>query len=194
MSRFSDEECTHFEESAVPHAWLLVAEELHIQAQRLFRALGDNKIIQRDGQGRVLREIDQSNRAAFLLAGFALENLIKGYLVYENPAWISDGRLSRELTRGHSLSKLAAKSNALPWPKRCQPTLLAIENGLSSWARYPCAVHAGFEDTELEFTQELWSRYALVNDRFVLGLETLLEKNWKGSHGFEGYYTFHKRA
>ena len=49
------------------------------------------------------------DKSIFLLGGFALENAIKAFLVYENPDWVSGGRLSRNL-KTHSLTKLQAKA------------------------------------------------------------------------------------
>jgi hypothetical protein len=82
--------------------------------------------------------LDQSrgiDRSVFLLGGFALENAIKAFLVYENPQWVSNGRLSRNL-KSHSLTALQSKSELVPYKKRHVSILKAFEGGLDSWFRY----------------------------------------------------------
>ena len=44
-----------------------------------------------------------TNKATFLLCAFALENAIKAFLIYEHPAWISDGCLHHEICNMQAL-------------------------------------------------------------------------------------------
>lgn len=72
---------------------------------------------------------------AYLLYGYALENLFKGIVVANNPALISDTKLSSELTR-HDLSFLAEKAHVSlsPGERKTCDRLTAIV----VWAgRYP---------------------------------------------------------
>lgn len=181
-----------FEEAAVPHSWLMVANELNEQAEACFERKGQSRIHQFGSTPEEhIATIDQANRAAFLLGGFALENMIKSYLVYENPKWIANGSLSNELTtRGHELSQLARKSKTLPWPKKGEPVLVAFESGLSSWARYPCPRRIAELRSPRYFTDELWGKYRTLFQRYDSKMKLLLGRNWQGPHSFQGHYKF----
>lgn len=128
------------EEFANPHSWLLTADDLHEQAVAIYAGRASSSIITKVGAGNtVLQQSRGIDRSVFLLGGFALENAIKAFLVYENPQWVSNGRLSRNL-KSHSLTALQSKSELVPYKKRHISTLKAFEGGLDSWFRYPCAL------------------------------------------------------
>lgn len=188
MTKISKVDCERFEQMAVPHSWLLVACDLHEQAELVFTHKGSRITYEKSVNGAV-RVHDRANRAAFLLGGFALENMIKAYLVFENPSWIGGGKLSSQLTH-HSLTKLASKSRKLPWPKKGRLILEAFESGLTSWARYPCPSSAYKPSFERYFTDELWSGYTQQMSRYVVGLESLLLRHWTGPYQFSGSYEF----
>lgn len=188
---FSSKDCEDFEASAVPHSWLLVADELHDSAELLFAARGRTITRCMDESDATPLITDHSNRPAFLLAGFSLENLIKAFLVYENPQWISDGRLSKQMTKGnHSLQGLADQSAMLPWPKKGRRVLEAFESGLSSWARYPCPLNASQVSSPRYFGDKLWEAYRVQRNRYAKELQVLLAKPWKGPHIHDASYEF----
>lgn len=98
-----------FVEMANPHSWFLVADNLHTQAMELRSSVGRSNLARKDYLYNTELSRDATNRSVFLLSGFALENALKAFLVYENPDWISNGTLSRKL-RSHSLTKLCEMS------------------------------------------------------------------------------------
>lgn len=57
-----------------PHSWLLTADILHDQAMQLANKERKGLIVQTDGHDRALGRWEESNKAVFLLGGFALEN------------------------------------------------------------------------------------------------------------------------
>ena len=103
---YSPSQIIEFEEIANPHSWFLVASELHEQA-KLLRHATTSKITRRDFLGSNSRTWNTSNRTVILLAGFALENIIKAYLIYEHPNYIRNGFLFQEYpnTQTHQASK-----------------------------------------------------------------------------------------
>lgn len=168
-----------FANSAMPLNWYEVAKLLHENASQLHSA----------PQGMVVRSVNgktfarpTSNRSVFLLAAFALENLIKAFLVYENPRYIEGGKLSNAL-RSHKLSALQKKCRHIPSPKRTLHVFETLEDGVNSWARYPCSLSVDQETEERIVTPELWSEYNRIFDLYSQRLETLLAKNWKGPFG-----------
>jgi hypothetical protein len=128
-----------FVEMANPHSWLLAADNLHQQAILLYSQRGQSVMHITDMKSGIIKTRDGTNKSVFLLGGFALENAIKSFLVYENPQWISNGKLSKRL-RSHSLTKLQKESALIPFKNRYLGVLLQFEEGLDSWARYPCSL------------------------------------------------------
>ena len=124
-----------FVDFANPHSWLLTAVNLHDQALFLNCSIGRSMLTRTDQEGDSTTW-DGVNKSVFLLGGFALENAIKAFLVYENPQWISNGKLSSQL-RSHSLVLLQKKSQQIPYKNRYVSILREFEAGLESWARYP---------------------------------------------------------
>ncbi|PBB92134.1 hypothetical protein CK215_14510 [Mesorhizobium sp. WSM3864] len=179
-----------FTMAANPHSWLLAADSLHDQAMQLASKERKGLIVQTDGHDRVLGRWEESNKAVFLLGGFALENAIKAFLVYEHPQWISNGRLSRNL-RSHSLTGLHAQSTLVPYKTRHRAALAAFEQGLESWARYPCALSVEVSVPEPAMTSAIWSGYVFLMRAYGRRLQRLLsDRFWEGPHGFKGRWTF----
>ena len=175
-----------FAAAAQPHAWLLAADSLHSQAKILRGSFGSSVLREIVG-GRVVGSWDDANRGLFLLAGFCLENLLKGLLVYEYPQWIANGILARDL-RTHSLTRLAGRSSLVPAPIRSRTVLQTFEQGLDSWARYPTALTKNGPSLQLTMNPVLWHAYEGVSYRFSQKLIRLLRKRWRGPHGIEGYF------
>lgn len=173
---------------ANPHSWLLAADDLHEQALAQYRRRdGSVLLIKKDGETKSWDRVDKS---IFLLGGFALENAIKAFLVYENPEWVANGRLSHHL-RSHSLTKLQAKSKLIPYKQRHIAVLKGFEAGLESWARYPCALTFDRTEEADSLAPELWAGYIRVMRAYGIRLRSLLSKKyWVGPHGFTGRWTF----
>lgn len=174
-------------EWANPHSWLLTADNLHEQALAQHQRRGRSILTRQAGEARSWDMVDKS---IFLLGGFALENAIKAFLVYENPDWVSGGRLSPNL-KSHSLTKLQAKAKSIPYKNRHIGVLKGFESGLESWARYPCALT--YERTEYanSLAPELWNGYLRVMRAYGNRLCKLLSYGvWHGPHGFTGRWRF----
>ena len=132
--------------------------------------------------GQAVTWYQSYNKASFLLCGFALENLLKAFLVYENPHWISNGRLAKNL-KSHELTKLQGQSKLVPYKNRLIWVLEEFENGLESWARYPCALVAEETIPSRQMTPELWNGYLKLSASYRNKLRLLLSQMWNGPHG-----------
>ena len=177
-----------FVEIANPHSWLLTADSLHTQALFLHRSTGRAVLTRIDREGS-RTSWDAVNKSVFLLGGFALENAIKAFLVYENPQWISHGRLSSRL-RSHSLVSLQKESAEIPYKNRYLNVLREFEAGLKSWARYPCNLTIERSMDEAVMQSELWKGYLHLMHAYGNRLKELLGRGWHGPHGFYGSWTF----
>jgi hypothetical protein len=173
---------------ANPHSWLLTADNLHGQALALYAQRGRSALTLVD-RTEAPQTWDGVNRSVFLLGGFAIENAIKAFLVYENPHWISNGHLSREL-RSHRLTHLQARSRLIPFKRRDRGILAEFEAGLESWARYPCGLTAETSEQQKNMHHQLWAGYRRLMAAYGKRLVVLLQKEWRGPHGFRGRWTF----
>lgn len=184
---FTREECEKFVDAANPHKWLLSAESLHGQALSLWRNRGREQLtVTRDGHSTLTW--DMTNKATFLLAAFAMENMIKAFLVYEFPDYVSDGCL-KGIT-SHDLPALADKSSLVPYKARDRWVFEAFAEGNESWMRYPCGRTADDVQFEQQFSANLWVKYCAMMNLYAVKLKKLLAKGWTGPCGHYGKWTF----
>lgn len=182
-----DQSHREFAKTALPLNWYEVAKLMHENATVLHAA--PSAIVMQLGSGRTTKR-KVTNRSVFLLAAFALENLIKAFLVYENPKYIEGGKLSKKLLNGHSLSKLQQQCKRIPSPKRTRHVFETLEVGVNSWARYPCSTSFDRQSEERVVTPELWSTYNKVFRLYSQRLEQLLSKKWRGPYGEKMHVIF----
>ena len=135
-----------FADLANPHSWFLVADNLYQQAVQL-RGSTKGSLNLFDANGTTLASCPVENRSVFLLAGFAMENAIKAFLVYQNPDFVSNRRLANVLL-SHKLIKLSRRVEQIPWPIKGETVIREFERGLDSWALYPCAISADESEKE----------------------------------------------
>lgn len=172
----------------MPLNWYEVAQLLHENALML-HAMPQGTVTRLDGAHSYTRRA--SNRPVFLLAAFAMENLLKAYLIYENPSYIEGGKLSRKLLNGHGLTDLHGLCKRLPSPKRTRNVLEVLQLGVNSWARYPCSTGVARESMERAVTDEFWNEYSRVFALYSERMRSLLQKRWSGPYGEVTYVEFH---
>ncbi len=183
---FSLKQSIEFEKYAHPHSWFLVASELHEQAKSL-KTLSSSEITRIDYEQNKFNKWETANRSTFLLAGFALENILKAFLIYENPRLIENGTLSREI-RLHKLSELALKSKLIPYKDRSTNTLRYFEDGLESWARYPCSLNINETKEQELLSKKMWGNYLWLVRAYEKRFKKLIAKGWDGPHEFSGSF------
>lgn len=178
------------EEFANPHSWFMMANELHEQATEIYERRNRSAITtQTNAKGEIVRRTRAIDKSVFLLGGFALENAIKAFLVYENPSWVSNGRLSRSL-KSHDLPGLQKLSKQIPYKKRYVHILEAFASGLDSWFRYPCTLTVQATTDEGHLSDHLWDGYSKVMRAYGKKLTTLFDKGWHGPEGFYGRWHY----
>jgi hypothetical protein len=183
--QFTQRQTEEFEMAADPHSWFLSAAALHSQAVVLYSRRGCGMLTKLDASDKIVGSWSETNKATFLLCAFALENAIKAFLVYENPAWISGGYLHDELC-SHKLVALSKKSTFISNKTRDQWVLAAFEEGNDSWMRYPCSRRASDLKAEPQFQSSLWVAYLGVMRDYGAELARHLKRGWRGLHGFGG--------
>jgi hypothetical protein len=184
-----DENKRFVEEFANPHSWLLTADNLHEQAKEIYNGRSRSSIMTKVNANReIVQQTRGIDKSVFLLGGFALENAIKAFLVYENPHWISNGQLSGKL-KSYSLTKLQKQSQLIPYKRTYLHVLEAFESGLDSSFRYPCALTVLATQEEGPLYHHLWYGYSKLMRAYGNKLGQLLNKGWSGPHGAYGRWT-----
>jgi hypothetical protein len=176
-----------FARAASPICWYEVAKLMHENAHVLHQA-PQGTITYSTGTKSETRRT--SNRPVFLLTAFAMENLLKAFLVHQHPEYIEGGKLSKELLNGHRLCSLQMKCKAIPSPRRTRHVFETLEVGVSSWARYPCSTSVERESQERSVTPEFWAEYNRVFLMYSEKLEALLSKQSVGAYGEIGHVEF----
>ncbi|MBV9469336.1 MAG: hypothetical protein JOZ57_08825 [Abitibacteriaceae bacterium] len=101
------EEEEFYIKASTPSMWLDMAEELKISADVMLREL--NKVMRISNDVGNIGDIQKQKLAYMhsymLLSGFAIEHLIKGILIADNPLLVTD-KLSGDLTK-HTLMQLS---------------------------------------------------------------------------------------
>ena len=136
---------TPFAIAASPPEWAGYADELKAAADLLWCQQGDSLVVSSDVYTNVSRR-PLISRAYILLAGFALENILKGLIVAHNPIHVRGGKLSKQL-RSHRLSGLAVQAH-LQLTRAEAHFCDLVEEALVYWARYPIPLSA--DDMRLE--------------------------------------------
>ena len=108
--------------------------------------------------------------------------MLKAFAIYEHPEYVAHGKLSKEL-RTHQLGKLWKASKFVPYKMRFTPVVSALEDGLESWARYPCGLTHDRQVFELSMTEQLWEGYSRMFTACGQRLEKLLTKGWTNASG-----------
>lgn len=165
---------------ASPPCWYEVAKGLHESAKTLNNSGSSQITLIKSNGDRTQR--NENNRSVFLLAGFALENLLKSFLIYENPSYISNGVLAKKI-KSHSLTGLQKMCNTVPYKNRWIWVLSKFEDGLESWARYPCGLTFRDSCFEEEMTPKLWDGYNKLFSAYSKRIEKLLSKPFSLPHG-----------
>jgi hypothetical protein len=181
-----DENKRFVEEFANPHSWLMMADNLHEQATEIYKGRSRSSIMTKvNANKEIVQQTRGIDKTVFLLGGFALENAIKSFLVYENPSWVSNGRLSGKL-KSHSLTGLQKQSKFIPYKRAHIRVLEEFESGLDSWFRYPCALTIQDTKEGRHLFQDLWDGYEKLMRAYGKKLVTLLNKGWCGPHDSYG--------
>ncbi len=173
---------------ANPQCWVLTAENLHAKAVELHSRY-NKEIITELADGVVIDQWDFSVRPTALLAGFTLENMLKAFLVLENPQWVSNGRLSKQL-KSHDLIALRDLSKMAPYKSTRHNCLSYFSKGVEGWARYPCGLdmQSTAKFRSIPFTG-MWEWYLQIVQAYGRVLYPALGAGWKGPHGFSGSWS-----
>lgn len=180
MDHYS-EKIAPFVFAASPPEWAGYADELKAAADLLWCQQGDSLVVSSDGHTKISRR-PLISRAYILLAGFALENLLRGLIVAHDPIHVRGGKLSKQL-RSHRLSGLAVQARLQLTRAEAHFCDLA-EEALVYWARYPIPLRA--EDLRREQAASE-AHHRAFERLFARARKSLYRKVKGGWESGEGY-------
>lgn len=166
-----------YELSADPINWLSKAEELKrsalILADVFFQDMDmvrkySSEYQTKESSDVVLPKGDTMSQF-MLLAGFALENVFKAYVIYKNPNLVSNGRIEGIL-KDHNLVKLAHHADIELNPEEERFCELAF-NATISFGRYPIPKEARYSMSSSKITGHAVFTFESLFER-LLGLRS----------------------
>ena len=115
------------------------------------------------------------SRSIYLLMSYALENLLKGIAVLNNPCLVTMGKLKKEI-KTHDLNDLTILNNIeLAFHHKEFQGILSDQ--CIANARYPIGLHQGKELNDPIISEEDYSHYKYLFDFYVARLTTQFYEN-----------------
>lgn len=127
----------------MPDNWLSYAEELGDAAEVIWNCAGEVMAVECNTKIEGNIEINKSfphARSYILLAGFALENILKAIIITRNPNLISSGQLHNPL-KSHNLLDLAKSIIDIEFTDKENQVLKICQDAIPYWGRYPIPLH-----------------------------------------------------
>jgi len=180
MGKFEDNKLYTFDVDSAPIAWLDYSEELKEIAEIIFLKSGWEINRYPENEKRLRLE-----RGYFLNYGFSIENLLKGLLISENSTYISNGKLSTEISSNHNLERLIDKIDSISFNKNERKLLSILSDAIPYWGRYPIPKKYTKISTKVELTQNV--NQSLNDLWFKIGrqLYSNIKQGWTGPNGIE---------
>lgn len=120
---------------ANPNEWLEVADEINHSIELLI--LNDRSTYIKNDTWNFEPKIKlQSSRSILFLMGLALENLLKGILIFDKPFLINTGKLNKEI-KTHNLNFLFSKISDLNFNSNQLELIKILSDSIPDWGRYP---------------------------------------------------------
>jgi hypothetical protein len=181
-----------FVRDAMPGEWRTCANELRDSAEMVWGDYGNllrcevaDQVEIVDGspvRNVMTRKVYALSRPYILLAGFALENIMKGYLVSCSPCLITDGKLSKEL-QTHRLTKLAARITGLVLSDKESEFCRIAESAVPYWGRYPVPLTFNKIVPEVGIDEELRNAFLSLFGRLDEKLYFKIRDGWDSGIG-----------
>ncbi len=120
-----------------PTEWVQYANELFEASEILIKEKDNSILIKTDSDGKTILKKSGISRSYFLLIGFALENLMKGYIISRNPNFVKNGKIEKSISSNHNLFELSKKINEFMFSKSEIDLFKTLTEGIPYWTRYP---------------------------------------------------------
>lgn len=161
---------------ANPNEWLEVSDELNHSLETLVK---NNGIVffKGDTWNGIPTKKVMNSRAIYLLMGFAIENLIKGIIVFDKPENVNTGLLGKEI-KTHNLSKLIEKIPEIRFTESELKLVETITEAIPDWGRYPSPLKFQDIKDEVLYIDEITVLYESVRMKLRENLILKLRRGW----------------
>ena len=159
-----------------PNEWLEVSNELNASVEILLKNNGST-YLKTDTWNEIPVKKVINSRAIFLLMGFAIENLIKGIIVFNKPENINTGILGNEI-KTHNLTKLLEKIPELEFTQEELTFVEIITAAIPDWGRYPSPLKFQDIKDEVLYVDETNIIYKSLRNKLKENLIEKLKIGW----------------
>lgn len=177
---------------AMPSEWQVYARELKTAAELLWNSK-DNRMrieildLADEVDGEMVRRQTTSryysiSRPYVLLAGFALENLLKGMLVSRDPDHITSGQLSDDL-RSHHILSLINELGDIELDDNERRFCEMAESAIPYWGRYPIPLNKNKIMREVGMDDDLREAFLELFNRLSQQLHQSTKDGWDSGVG-----------
>ena len=180
MGKFEDNKEYTFNVDSAPVAWLDYSEELKEIAELIY----SNPNLEINRYPEIERTL-RLERGYFLNYGFSVENILKGLLISENSSYVSNGKLSPEISSNHNLEGLVDKIESISFDKKERKLLSILSDAIPYWGRYPIPKKHTKISARFTLTDEVNQN---LNDLwFKIGKELYsnIKYGWTGPNGIK---------
>jgi hypothetical protein len=176
-----------FVRDASPASWLEYAEELRDAAELLWSHSSDGLRVavtldQQFVPSEGAFKVSSISRTYMLLAGFALENVLKGILVAIYPTRVNTGNITRDL-RSHNLPSLAAKIPGLTLSDQERKFCESATAAIPYWGRYPIPLEKGGLSIEIGVDEQVRKTFLGIFDLLAHQLYWAVRDGWDSGVG-----------
>lgn len=176
-----DDSLKEFTRRALPENWLDYAYELRDASNLIWNNASDVGAMYTDDNTYYPKPY--YSRSSILLYALAIENLIKGILISENPKLIEGGKISSTISSGHDLIRITKKIKSIEFSKDDQNVLAILSEAIPDWGKYPIPKHHNNVKDEENYTDNQRNRLKKLFNKLE---NSLLELNKDGSQEVNG--------
>ncbi|MFO7744819.1 MAG: hypothetical protein R6V36_05485 [Psychroflexus sp.] len=182
----SQNEFIKFVQRADPSEWCEYGNEIKETLDILWEQKNNYLKLSYDGSRGLTIKKPSISRSWLLLSSFAIENLLKSTVIYEHPEYISNGRLSSNLTH-HRLTDLAEDIRSIKFSDEELELISELEECLPSWGRYPIPkkVDKLKLDAEIIASDDFKEKFDHLFLKLDLHIYESIKKGWSGPHGYK---------
>ena len=174
-----------FVRDALPCEWLTLADELREAAETLWKHVDEALRVEATTTPKEVSKVTRIagvSRPYILLAGFALENLVKGLLVAADPSLITSGKLDQRL-KSHRLVDLARSLRQFALSTEEAEFCEMAEGAIPYWGRYPVPLSLEGRLPEVALTPERRDTYLSLHNRLGQRLYDQIRDGWDSGVG-----------
>lgn len=175
----SQSEIQKFTNNASPENWLKYAQELRSGAVSMWADRGE--IIDFNSETGEESKRPSISRSFLLNCGLSIENLLKAYLIAENPSLINKGRIDKGIT-SHDLIFLASKTG-IAFSKKEKDLMKVLSEAIPYWGRYPIPLHYQQIKKETIADEDLFKIYKKLFVKIFESTFKKIENGWDAKNG-----------